>query len=129
VSGERVLVLDDNPANLKLMCFVLTAKGYDIRACADPTDALAAIPTFRPALILLDLQLPGIDGLDIARQLKADPATSAIPIVAVTAFAMKGDEERALGAGCDGYVTKPIDTRGLPAIVAEHLRRAEADRR
>jgi CheY-like chemotaxis protein len=120
-SAIGVLVVDDNPANLKLLSYVLANQGYELRAAADAGEALAVLQSFRPRLILLDLQLPGIDGWELARRLKADPAQSGVLIVAVTASAMKGDEERAIEAGCDGYITKPIDTRTLPKLVASYL--------
>lgn len=118
-----LLVVDDNAANLKLMTFVLQSRGHDVRTAADAAEAMRSIAERRPELILMDVQLPGVDGLELTRQLKADPATRDIVVVAVTAYAMRGDEERALEAGCDGYLTKPIDTRGLPAVVAAHLER------
>jgi CheY-like chemotaxis protein len=107
--------------NLKLLGFILEAKGYQVRAAADAEEALALLETFRPRLILMDIQLPGMDGLELTRRLKAAPATRDIVILAVTAQAMKGDEERALAAGCDGYIAKPVDTRALPEVVARHL--------
>ncbi|MDQ3298412.1 MAG: response regulator [Myxococcota bacterium] len=107
--------------NLKLVAYLMKAKGYDVATAVDADSALASIAARRPHLILMDLQLPGVDGLELTRQLKADPTTRDIVIVAVTAYAMKGDQERAAEAGCDDYVTKPIDTRGLPAKVAAHL--------
>jgi two-component system cell cycle response regulator DivK len=116
-----ILVVDDNPSNTKLLAFILTARGYDVRTAADADEALALLREFRPRLILMDLQLPGMDGLTLTRQLKADPATREIIIIAATAYAMKGDEERARAAGCDGYVTKPIDTRQLPIVIARLL--------
>lgn len=116
-----VLVVDDNPTNLKLVAYLLQAKGYDVRTAMDAEGALSAIANERPALILMDLQLPGMDGLELTRQLKAAPETRGIVVIAVTAYAMKGDEERALAAGCDDYVPKPVDTRALPRIVARHL--------
>jgi CheY-like chemotaxis protein len=121
-----ILIVDDNPDNLKLLRFVLVKRGYDICTAVDAESALSALRTFRPLLILLDVQLPGMDGLELAARLKADPATRDILIVAVTAYAMQGDEERALAAGCDGYVAKPINTRTLPGIVAEYISRASA---
>jgi CheY-like chemotaxis protein len=120
--GKRVLVVDDNPTNLKLVSFLVRASGYDVETAADAEQALAAIRANPPALILMDLQLPGIDGIELTRRLKADAATRDIRIVAVTAYAMKGDQEKALAAGCDAYVTKPIDTRALPALIAEQLK-------
>jgi CheY-like chemotaxis protein len=116
-----ILIVDDNVSNIKLLAFVLTAKGYEVRTAANADQALAVLAEFRPRLILMDIQLPGMDGLTLTRQLKADPATRDIPVLAATAYAMKGDEERALAAGCDGYFTKPIDTRQLPIDIARFL--------
>ncbi len=120
--AEPILIIDDNVINLKLARVILQAEGYEVRTAIDAEDALAVLRAFRPRLILMDLQLPGMDGLELTRRLKADPATRAIVVLAVTSYAMKGDEERARQAGCDGYVTKPIDTETLPRIVARHLR-------
>lgn len=120
----RILIVDDNAANMKLLTYVLEGRGYDLRTAVDAKDALAQLSDFHPQLILMDLQLPGMDGLELTRKLKADPVHRAAIIVAVTASAMKGDEERAVAAGCDGYVTKPIDTRALPGIVARYLAKA-----
>jgi CheY-like chemotaxis protein len=116
-----ILVVDDNPANSKLLSYVLANQSYEIRTAGDADEALAVLHGFRPRLILLDLQLPGMDGWELARRLKADPAHRGVLIVAVTASAMKGDEEKAIEAGCDGYITKPIDTRTLPKLVASFL--------
>jgi CheY-like chemotaxis protein len=119
--GAAILIVDDNASNTKLLSFLLAAHGYEIRTAADAEEALLLLGTFRPRLILMDLQLPGMDGLALTRLLKADPATQHIPIIAATAYAMKGDEERARAAGCDGYITKPIDTRRLPLDIARYL--------
>jgi CheY-like chemotaxis protein len=121
MAGEKILIVDDNPTNLKLVAYLMSANGYEVTTAQDADAALSAIAKSPPRLILMDLQLPGIDGLELTRKLKADPATKGIIIVAVTAYAMKGDEQRALEAGCDAYVTKPIDTRGLPATIAKYL--------
>lgn len=118
---KRILIVDDNPTNLKLITYLVKANGYDVDTAVDAETALIRIAAARPALILMDLQLPGIDGLELTRRLKADPLTADIRIIAVTAYAMKGDQEKALAAGCDGYVTKPIDTRALPALIAAQL--------
>lgn len=121
MAGERILVVDDNPHNLKLARVILSVEGYEVRTATDAEDALEVLKTFEPRLILMDLQLPGMDGLALTRQLKADPARRAIRIIALTAYAMKGDEEKAYAAGCDAYITKPIDTERLPCVVAEQL--------
>jgi CheY-like chemotaxis protein len=122
--SDRILIVDDNTTNLKLVTYLMKAQGYDVTTATDAEAALAAIQAARPRLILMDLQLPGIDGLELTRRLKGDPSTRDIIIIAVTAYAMKGDQERALAAGCDDYVTKPIDTRALPETIAKHLRGA-----
>jgi CheY-like chemotaxis protein len=117
----RVLVVDDNPSNTKLLAFVLKRGGYDVDTADSAEHGAGVLQECRPDLILMDLQMPGVSGLEWTRQLKADPATREIPIVAVTAYAMKGDDERARAAGCDGYLTKPIDTRTLLDDIARHL--------
>jgi two-component system, cell cycle response regulator DivK len=119
--GEPILIVDDNPINLKLARVLLAAEGYQVRTAEDAVEALAALEQFHPRLILMDIQMPGVDGLVLARRLKAAPATKDIVIVALTAYAMKGDNEKAMAAGCDGYVAKPIDTRTLPAVIASYL--------
>lgn len=121
MAGELILIVDDTPANLKLAQVVLQLGGFQVCTAMDAEEALLTLKTRRPDLILMDLQLPGIDGLECARLVKADPVTSAIPIVALTSFAMKGDDEKALTAGCDGYLTKPIDTRTFAETVASYL--------
>jgi two-component system, cell cycle response regulator DivK len=123
MAAEPILIVDDNPQNLKLVRVLLTGEGYDVRAVADAEEALHELERFTPRLILMDLQLPGMDGLELTRRLKADPARRGITIIALTAYAMKGDELKALSAGCDGYVTKPIDLDRLTKIVADHLTR------
>jgi CheY-like chemotaxis protein len=121
VARERILIVDDNVQNLKLARVILANEGYEVWTAADAEDALALLRTSRPKVILMDIQLPGMDGLQLTRQLKADPSTRSIAVIALTAYAMKGDEEKALAAGCDGYVSKPIDTERLPEIVRAHL--------
>lgn len=120
-----MLVVDDNPTNLKLVTYLVKAHGYEVTTATDAESAQISIREHRPAVILMDLQLPGVDGLELTRRLKADPDTRPIPIIAVTAYAMKGDQEKALAAGCDDYVTKPIDTRTLPEVIARHVARSE----
>ena len=121
MAGEPILIVDDNAANLKLARMLLVGEGFEVRTAADAEEALTLLRDFRPRLILMDLQMPGMDGFALARRLKADAATRGIVILALTAYAMKGDEGRAREAGCDGYVSKPIDTRSLPALIARHL--------
>jgi CheY-like chemotaxis protein len=115
---RNVLIVDDNPMNMKLVRVLLTGEGYEVRTAADALEALDILKEWRPLLILMDIQLPGIDGLELTRRLKADSATDQIIIIGLTAYAMKGDEERILAAGCDAYIAKPIDTRTLPRVIA-----------
>jgi len=118
----RILVVDDNVTNLKLISDLLACEGYAILNAMDAEKAQIILSDTLPDLILMDIALPGMDGLALTRLLKADPRTRHIHIVALTAFAMKGDDQKALAAGCDGYITKPIDTRTLPAVLAGILR-------
>jgi CheY-like chemotaxis protein len=116
--SAKILIVDDNSTNLKLVSDLLEFEGYDILKAVDAEEAQELLARVLPVLILMDIALPGMDGLTLTRLLKANERTRHIPIVALTAFAMKGDEEKAFDAGCDGYVTKPIDTRKFPAQVA-----------
>ncbi|TMA25648.1 MAG: response regulator [Deltaproteobacteria bacterium] len=126
MAGESILVVDDNATNAKLIFFLLKKRGYDVRCAASGEETLALLKEFRPALILMDIQMPGMDGFELSRRLKADPATRDIILIAVTAYAMKGDEQRVREAGCDGYLAKPIDTRALPGVIASYLARTPA---
>jgi two-component system, cell cycle response regulator DivK len=121
MAGEPILVIDDNATNMKLLRVLLTTEGYEVRTAIDAREAIEVMKNFRPRLILMDLQLPGMSGFELTRLLKADAGTRDITILAVTAYAMKGDEERARAAGCDGYVSKPIDTRALASTIAQRL--------
>jgi len=121
-----ILVVDDNPTNLKLAADVLESEGYLILRARDAVEAQAVIATTQPDLILMDIQMPGMDGLTLTRLLKKNPLYAHIRIIALTAFAMKGDDLKATEAGCDGYITKPIETRKLPAQVAALLKRPSA---
>jgi CheY-like chemotaxis protein len=121
VAGEPILIVDDNAVNLRLARLLLSGEGYDVRTAGNAEEALAILGEFKARLILMDLQMPGMDGLELTRRLKADAATRDITILALTAYAMKGDEERARAAGCDGYIPKPIDTRALPELIARLL--------
>jgi signal transduction histidine kinase/ActR/RegA family two-component response regulator len=124
--GESILVVEDNPANLKLAREILLARGYRVLEAASGEEALDTLRYIHPDLILMDLQLPGLDGLTVTRRLKGDPATCHIPTVALTAHVMAGDDSRALEAGCVGYIPKPIDTVSFPQQVAEILTRYPA---
>ena len=117
----RILVVDDNATNRRLLKLTLGGGSYDLDVADSAAAALAAIAARRPALILLDLQLPDRDGLELARQLRRDPANADLIIVAVTSHSAAGHLELALAAGCDDYLTKPIDTRALPTLVATTL--------
>jgi CheY-like chemotaxis protein len=118
---SSILVVDDNPSNLKLFTFLLALPGYDVTTAASAAQALGVLGHLVPDLIIMDLQLPDVDGLTLTRQLKADPRMQNIPIVAVTASAMKGDEEKARAAGVNGYMSKPVEKRAFRAMVAEYL--------
>ena len=124
--SAKILVVDDNPTNLKLVSDVLEFEGYEILRAMDAEEAQVILADTLPDLILMDIALPGMDGLTLTRQLKADARTRHIRVLALTAFAMKGDDRKALDAGCDGYITKPIDTRAFPGQVAAVLDRASS---
>jgi two-component system, cell cycle response regulator DivK len=119
--GEIVLLIEDNEANSMLATAVLEREGFHVEVAGSAAEAKRLLRAVIPAVILMDIQLPGEDGVTYARELKASRATSRIPIVAVTAHAMAGDRERALNAGCAGYLSKPIDTRTFAAQVREIL--------
>ncbi len=121
--SARILIVDDNLTNLKLAAQVLELEGYTIEKAVDAEQAQELLKHATPDLILMDIALPGMDGLTLTRKLKADASLKHVPIVAMTAFAMKGDDRKALDAGCHGYITKPIDTRKLPQQVAGFLQR------
>lgn len=105
---ERVLVVEDNPSNLKLVVFLLEKEGFLVKQATDAQHGIQISKEWKPDLILMDIQMPGMDGLTATRLLKDNPETAEIRIVALTALAMPGDRERASAAGCDGYITKPI---------------------
>ncbi len=117
----RVLVVDDNVLNVELVKFVMGTRSCVVEAAPDAATALQVIESFRPDLILMDIQMPGINGLELTRIIKADPATRHTVILAFTAYAMKGDEERIRAAGCDGYISKPIEVDTFAARVLAHL--------
>jgi len=123
--SARILVVDDNATNLKLASEVLEMEGHAVTRAADAEHALLLLRDWLPDLVLMDIAMPGMDGLALTRLLKASDTHAGVTIVALSAFAMKGDEAKALAAGCDGYITKPIDTRRFPAQVAAFLGGAE----
>jgi CheY-like chemotaxis protein len=127
MSSATILVVDDNSTNLKLVSDVLGFEGYRILQADDAESAQEIIRKTPPDLILMDIALPGMDGLTLTRLLKADETTRHVIVIALTAFAMKGDEAKARLAGCDGYITKPIDTRTLPGAVAGYLSPANTE--
>ena len=126
MADKSILIVDDNPVNSKLIRVLLAGEGYEVHTAGDAEAALRVLAGLNPDLILMDVQLPGIDGLELTRRLKADPATRGIKILGLTAYAMKGDEQRVRAAGCDGYLAKPMDTRALPDAVAGYLASAVA---
>ena len=121
--NEAILVVDDAPVNLKLTGILLRKEGYDVHSAVDAEQALDLLETFHPDLMLVEIQLPGMDGLELTRRIKRDDRTSDIVVVALTACAMKGDDEKAFRAGCQGYITKPIETGTLAGRVREYLDR------
>jgi CheY-like chemotaxis protein len=121
MATKSILVVDNNPVNSKLIRVLLAGEGYDVHTAGDADEALRELKNLSPQLILMDVQLPGIDGLELTRRLKADPATRDIKILGLTAYAMKGDREKILAAGCDGYIAKPIDTRALPGLLEHYF--------
>jgi two-component system, cell cycle response regulator DivK len=118
---KKILVVEDNELNRKLLTDLLSFQGHEIFETAHGLDAIRIAHDAHPDLILLDIQLPDVSGFDVARRLKADDATHSIPIIAVTAFAMVGDEQRALQSGCDAYVSKPINVANFLAMIERWL--------
>ena len=123
MAHRTILFVEDNPLNRELVVDLLEGAGYTVLQAEGGVGLLERVKAAQPGLILLDLQLPGLDGVTLARQLKADRATWEIPVVAMTAYAWLEDQERAMEAGCDGYLRKPLDTQGFLQAVARHLGR------
>jgi CheY-like chemotaxis protein len=121
-TGATILVIDDNPVNLKLASEVLRADGFTVICAEDAERALRLLETLMPDLVLTDIALPQMDGLALTRWLKSNPRYRHLPVVALTASAMKGDEARVLAAGCDAYIAKPIDTRTLSVQIMRLIR-------
>jgi two-component system cell cycle response regulator DivK len=116
-----ILIIEDNPANMALAIFLLQSAGHAVLSATDAEGGLTLARAEQPDLILMDIQLPGMDGLEATALLKQDDATRAIPVIALTALAMKGDEERIRAAGCDGYIAKPLAYRDFLAIISAQL--------
>ena len=127
MAGHRILVVEDNPLNLKLVRDVLTVSGYEVVAAPSGEEGVTLAQTCDPDLVLMDIQLPGIDGYEALRQLRQNSQLDGVPVVAVTAFAMREDRERAAREGFDGYIGKPISVRALPSQVSEFLSNGRSD--
>ena len=125
---EKILIVEDNPLNMKLLEMVLRAKNYNLLKATDGEEALDMAMREQPDLIIMDIQLPKINGLEVTRKLRETPAFSQTPIIAITAYAMKGDRERVIGSGCSTYLSKPINTRELPEMIAEMLLQRQKDK-
>jgi CheY-like chemotaxis protein len=121
--GKRILIIEDNEQNLYLATFILERHGYEVAQARDGAEGIEAAASEKPALIILDIQLPVMDGYEVAQRLKAGPETRDIPIVAVTSHAMVGDRARVLSAGCEGYIEKPINPDTFMSEVEHHLPR------
>lgn len=121
--NRRILLIEDNPHNRYLACFLLRARGWEVIEAEDGPDGLRVAADVAPAVILLDIQLPGMDGYEVAHRLRANPSLAEVPIIAVTSYAMPGDREQCLAAGCTGYIEKPID----PEHFAEEVERYHAE--
>jgi len=121
MAGEKILLVEDNPVNRRLAEFLLRSQGYEVCEAATAQDAFESIQANRPDLIVMDIELPGLDGIEATKKLKEHPASADIPVIAVTSYAMKGDREKALAAGCTGYLTKPIDKSTFMQEVARQL--------
>jgi CheY-like chemotaxis protein len=119
--ADTILVVDDEPVNLELARVLLQLDDYNVRLATNAQEALTVLRDCRPRLILVDLQMPGMDGLELTRRLKVDPIHRDAVVIALTASAMKGDEQKALAAGCDGYISKPIEPSEFSRIVADYL--------
>jgi CheY-like chemotaxis protein len=120
--GRIILVIDDEAANLALARTLLESEGFVVHVARDAISAFDVLKVVDPALILMDIQLPGMDGWELTRRLRRNPATSHIPVIALTAYGTKGDDERAQEAGCVAFIAKPVSTRQLPGIVRAYLK-------
>ena len=120
---EKILIVEDNPQNMKLLLMTLRPHGYALLEAEDGAEALKIAVRDKPDLIIMDIQLPKVSGLEVTRMLRQMPAFNHVPIIAITAYAMKGDKEKFIESGCDAYLSKPINTRELPGVIAETMQR------
>src|SRR5205809_1119205 len=125
MAGESILVVDDSPVNLRLAAALLRSEGYDVHLASTAEEALVTLKTLKPAIILLDLQLPGMNGLEMTQRLRQDARTRGLFVVAMTASTIIDDQDKAFEAGCDGYIPKPIDTRTLGSQLRAYLKQPE----
>lgn len=123
MAGEKILVVDDNEQSLELIHDILEAHGYGVYEATSGEEALKIVKETRPDLVLMDIQLPGMDGVTVTHMIKEDPANRDIPVLAITAYALREEEERILASGFNGYIPKPISTKELPRTVAAALKR------
>ena len=124
---EKILIVEDNPLHTKLIEMTLKSKNYTLLKANDGEKALDIAKKERPDLIIMDLNLPGMTGFEVTKKLRENPAFSHTPIIAITAYAMRGDRERVIESGCDAYLSKPIDTRELARVVADMLLQRQKD--
>jgi len=124
---EKILIIEDNPQNMKLLLMTLRPHGYALLEATDGEEALDIAVRDKPDLIIMDIQLPKVSGLEVTRMLRQMPAFNHVPIIAITAYAMKGDKEKFIESGCDAYLSKPINTRELPGVVAETMQGRKRD--
>jgi len=125
--SKKILIVEDDPRNMKVAVMALRPHGYILLEATDGEEALETALRDTPDLILMDMQLPKMNGLEVTRKLRENSAFSHIPIIALTAYAMKGDEEKFIEVGCDAYLSKPINTRELPGVIAEMLSQQQED--
>jgi len=125
VSKARILIVEDNPQNMRLFEMVIGIKGYTLLKAVDGEEALDVAMREHPDLIIMDIQLPGMNGLEVTRKLRGNSAFSRIPIIAITAYAMSGDKEKAIAAGCNAYMTKPFNIHELYGMITEMLLKGE----
>ena len=122
MTAGKVLIVEDNPVNLRLAQLLLEKRGFSVRKATTGAECLTEMTRELPDIVLMDIQLPGEDGLAVTRKIRSDPRMAAVVVVALTAHAMAGDREKILAAGCDGYIAKPVDPQGLPSEVSRYLK-------